>query len=333
MKRYVIIFILVIASTFLIHAWLMSIGLFPIEASAQSVAVDQLFHVHLWLISFLFSLIMVTLVYSLIFFHRRKGETGDGAYLTGNSTLEITWTAIPLMAVLVLAYAGARTLGAIQVIDPTAVQVKVTAGQWYWQYAYPDYGVTSTDLYLPVNLQIDLQMTSVDVIHSFWVPEFRVKQDIVPGRTVELRVTPSLIGEYKVRCSELCGLRHAYMEGLVEVVSQANFEKWIAQQQSAAPPSPELRGQQLASSYGCVNCHSTDGSAKTGPTWLRLYNSSVKLSDGTTVTADDNYLKTSIINPNSQVVSGFSSNVMPDFSTVLDQTMVESLVAYIKTLK
>ncbi len=333
MKRYVIIFVLVIVSTFLIHTWLISVGLFPIEASSQSVAIDQLFHVHLWIISFLFSLIMVTLVFSLIVFHRRKGEIGDGAYLTGNSTLEITWTAIPLMAVLVLAYAGAKNLGTIRVIDPSALQVKVTAGQWYWQYAYPEYGVTSTDLYLPVSRQIDLQMTSVDVIHSFWVPEFRVKQDIVPGRTVELRVTPTLIGNYKVRCSELCGLRHAYMEGAVTVVSDADFNKWIAEQQSAAPPSPELRGQQLATNYGCVNCHSIDGSAKTGPTWLHLYDSNVKLSDGTTVVANDDYLKTAIINPNLQVTAGFPSNVMPDFSTVLDQTMVESLVAYIKTLK
>jgi len=333
MKRYGIIFILVIVSTFLIHTWLISIGLFPIEASAQSVAIDQLFHVHLWIISFLFSLIMVTLIYSLIIFRRRKGETGDGAHLTGNSTLEITWTAIPLVAVLILAFAGAKNLGAIRVIDPSALVVKVTAGQWYWQYAYPEYGVTSTELYLPVSRQIDLQMTSVDVIHSFWVPEFRVKQDIIPGRIVELRVTPTLIGDYKVRCSELCGLRHAYMEGAVKVLSQADFDNWIAQQQSAAPISPELRGQQLASSYGCTNCHSTDGSAKTGPTWLHLFGSNVKLSDGTTVAADEDYLKTSIINPNLQVTAGFPSNVMPDFSTVLDQTMVESLVAYIKTLK
>ncbi len=333
MRRYVIIFVLVIVSTLLIHTGLMDVGLFPREASAQAIPVDQLFHVHLWVISFLFSLIMVTMIYSLIAFRRRPGETGDGAYLTGNSALEITWTAVPLMAVLVLAYAGAKTLGATRVIDPTAQVVKVTAGQWYWHYAYPAYGVTSTELYLPVNLQTDLQLTSVDVIHSFWVPEFRVKQDIIPGRTIDLRVTPTLIGQYKVRCSELCGLRHAYMEGLVNVVSQTDFQNWIAQQQSLAPPSPELRGQQLAQDFGCVNCHSADGSPKTGPTWLHLYESNVKLEGGQTVVADDNYLKTSIINPNYQIVLGFPSNVMPDFSSVLDQTMVEALVAYIKTLK
>jgi cytochrome c oxidase subunit 2 len=333
MKRYVIIFVLVIVSTFLIHSWLISVGLFPTEASAQSIAVDQLFHVHLWIISFLFSLIMVTLIYSLIVFHRRKDEQGDGAYITGNTTLEITWTSIPLMAVLVLAYAGAKTLGTIRVIDPTALQVKVTAGQWYWQFQYPEYGVTSTELYVPVQTQIDLQMTSVDVIHSFWVPEFRVKQDIIPGRTVDLRITPILIGQYTVRCAELCGLRHAYMETPVYVVSQADFSNWIARQQSAAPISPELLGQQLSQQYGCANCHSTDGSAKIGPTWLHLYGSTVKLSDGTSVTADDNYISNSILDPNSQVVAGFPSNVMPDFLNTLDQKSVDALVAYIKTLK
>lgn len=333
MRRYVIIFVLVIVSTFLVHAGLTAIGLFPREASAQAIAVDQLFHVHLWIISFLFSLIMVTMIYSLIFFRQRKGETGDGAHITGNSALEVTWTAIPLLAVLVLAYAGAKTLGAIRVIDPTAQQVKVLAGQWYWQYSYPQYGIASNELYLPVNLQTDLQMTSVDVIHSFWVPEFRVKQDILPGRSVDLRFTPTLIGQYKVRCSELCGLRHAYMEGVVNVVSQADFQKWVAEQQSAAPPPPEVRGEQLSTNYGCINCHSTDGSPKTGPTWLHLYGSNVTLQGGQTVVADDEYLKTAIISPNTQIVLGFPPNVMPDFSTVLDQTMVEALVAYIKTLK
>jgi cytochrome c oxidase subunit 2 len=312
---------------------LTNIGLLPVEASAQSVEIDQLFSLYTWMISFLFSLIMVVLVYCLIVFRRRKGETGDGAYITGNTALEIAWTAIPLILVVILAYIGGKSLGVIRRIDPSALKVKVIAGQWYWQYQYPEYGVSSTDLYLPVGKQIDLVMSSNDVIHSFWVPEFRVKQDLVPGRTTELRVTPTLIGEYKVRCAELCGTRHAYMEGLVNVVSQVDFEKWISQQQSAAPIDPALRGQQLAQDYGCANCHSTDGSQKIGPTWLHLYQSNVELSDGTSVVADENYLKTAIINANLQIVNGFPANVMPDFSNTLDQTMVESLVAYIKTLK
>lgn len=333
MKHVVIIVILVIAFTFLVHTGLTNIGLLPPEASAQSVEIDQLFGIHFWLISALFSLIMVVLVYSLIVFRRRKGETGDGEYITGNSTLEVLWTAIPLLAVIVLAYEGGKSLGIIRRVDPSAMQVKVISGQWFWQYQYPDYGVTTTDLYLPVGKQVELVMTSNDVIHSFWVPEFRVKQDLVPGHTTELRITPTLIGDYKVRCAELCGASHAYMEGLVKVVSQADFDTWISEQQSAAPMDPALRGQQLSEQYGCINCHSVDGSEKIGPTWLRLYEAEVELSDGSSVVADDDYLKTSIINPNIEVVNGYPANVMPSFADILDQTEVESIVAYIKTLK
>ncbi len=334
MRRYVIILVLVIASTYLVHLFLISIGLLPPEGSAQAIPIDKLFRVHFWMISFLFSLIMVTFVYSLISFRRRKGEEGDGAYLLGNTPLEVTWTAIPLMAVLVLSFVGAQTLGATEVIDPTALQVKVTAGQWYWRFEYPTYGVSSNELYLPVQIQADLQLTSVDVIHDFWVPEFRIKQDVVPGRTIDLRITPILIGQYTVRCAVLCGLRHSYMQSPVKVVSQADFQTWIAQQQKASSANPAARGEQLATQFGCTNCHSTDGSTGIGPTWLHLPGSSVKLSDGTSVTADDTYIKSSIIDPNSQIVAGFQPNVMPaNFGQSMSQADIDALIAYIKTLK
>ncbi len=333
MRHYVVIFILVIASTFLVHTGLISAHLLPAQASLQALTVDKVFGIHIWLISFLFSLIMIILVYSLIFFHRRKGETGEGAYFTGNTALEITWTAIPLVLVIALAIVGAQTLGVIQQIDPSAMVVKVVAGQWFWNFQYPDYGISSNALYLPFGKQVDLQMTSNDVIHSFWVPQFRIKQDIVPGRTIDLRITPILIGDYTVYCNQLCGLRHAYMQAPVKVVSQADFNKWVSQQQANAPKNPALRGQLLVQTYGCSNCHTTDGSKSTGPTWLHLYGASVPLSDGSTVTADDTYLKNSIINANLQIVAGYQPNVMPDFSKVLDQTMVDDMIAYIKTLK
>ena len=208
--------------------------------------------------------------YSLIVFRRRKGETGDGAYITGNSRLEVIWTLIPLGTVIFVAYIGALSLADVLRIDPSAMVVKVIGGQWFWKFQYPDYGFSTDKLYLPVNRQVDLQMTSLDVIHSFWVPEFRVKQDLVPGRTTDLRITPIMIGQYKVRCSELCGTRHAYMEAAVIVVSQEDFDKWAAQQKSAAPADPVLLGEQLAQQNGCANCHSTDGSKGRGPTWKGL---------------------------------------------------------------
>jgi len=333
MKHYIIVAILVVICTVLVYAGLNSIGLLPVQASAQAVSIDNLFQIHIGLISFLFSLIVVILVYSLIVFRRKKGETGDGAHIEGNTALEITWTLIPLLIVIFLAYVGAYSLGEVRRIDMTALQVKVTAGQWYWQFQYPEYGITSTELYLPVDRQVDFQMSSTDVIHSFWVPEFRVKQDIVPGQVTELRITPTMLGDFKVQCAELCGASHAYMEGLVRVVAPDDFVNWIAGQQANVVVDPVLQGQQLVQQYGCITCHSLDGSTKIGPTWKGLYESTVKVDDGTTLTADDIYLKSSILEPNLYVVEGFPSNVMPSFSKILDQTQVESIVAFIESLK
>ena len=333
MKHLVIVAILIVVSTILVYFGLVSLGLLPRQASLQAVSIDELFNIHLWFISFLFSLIVVFLLYSMVVFRRRKGETGDGAYITGNSRLEVIWTIIPLGAVIFVAYIGALSLADVLRVDPSAMVVKVIGGQWFWKFQYPDYGFSTDKLYLPVNQQVDLQMTSLDVIHSFWVPEFRVKQDLLPGRTTDLRITPTIIGQYKVRCAELCGTRHAYMEAVVNVISQEDFDKWAAQQKSAAPADPVLRGEQLAQQNGCANCHSTDGSKGRGPTWRGLADSNVLLSDGSSVKADETYLTKAIIDPNSQIVSGFSSNLMPNFANVLDETEVAALVAYIQSLK
>ena len=333
MKHFVIVAILVVVCTILVYAGLNAIGLLPIQASEQAIVIDELFDVHIALISFLFSLIIVILFYSLIVFRRRKGETGDGAYFKGNSTLEIFWTLIPFVIVVILAYLGAYSLGEIRKIDLTALQVKVTAGQWYWQYQYPEYGITSTDLYLPVDRQVSLEMTSNDVIHSFWVPEFRVKMDLVPGQVTDLRITPILVGSYKVRCSELCGASHAYMVGNVYVVEKTEFEAWVSEQQATVEVDPVLKGQQLVQQYGCTTCHSLDGSTKTGPTWKGLAGHQVELQDGTTITADTAYLIQSILEPNFHIVKGFPASVMPNFKDILDQTQVESIAAYIESLK
>lgn len=333
MKHVLAVAVLVVVSTFLVHTGLTSVGLLPVQASEQAVAVDELLDIHLWLISFLFSLIVVILLYSLVVFRRRQGETGDGAHFEGNTGLELAWTAIPLLVVIYLAYIGSQSLAVTRRIDRSALQVRVLAGQWFWQYTYPEFGITSTDLYLPLDRQVALRMTSNDVIHSFWVPEFRLKQDVVPGQTTELRVTPTMTGAFKVRCAEVCGTRHAYMEGAVYVVTQDDFAAWIETQQANVVVDPVLRGEQLAQQFGCANCHSVDGSKKIGPTWAGLYESEVPLADGSTVPADETYLTAAILNPNLQVHAGYPANVMPSFADVLDQTQVESIVEYIKSLK
>jgi cytochrome c oxidase subunit 2 len=334
MRHFLIVGILVIVMAVLTYVGLNAVGLMPVEASAQSVSIDWLWNWEIVAISFLFALIVVPMAYSLIVFRRRKGETGDGEHIEGNATLEIAWTVIPLFIVLIFAYMGAYSLGDIRRIDPNALIIKVKAQQWVWTFEYPEYGIISKELHLPVNKQVVLEMQSADVIHSFWVPEFRVKQDVVPGRVTEYRITPTLIGNYKVRCAELCGTSHYSMEGPVIVDSQADYAKWITTQTAIAAEqakTPEGQGQLLTVRNGCVGCHSVDGAKMTGPTWFGLYGSTVPLSDGTTVVADDAYITQSILDPKAKEVAGFAPTVMPPFA--LSDTEIADIIAYIKTLK
>jgi cytochrome c oxidase subunit II len=332
MRHFVIVGILVIIMAALTYVGLNAAGLMPVEASAQAVSIDSLWNYELIAMSFLFALIVVPIIYSLIVFRRKKGETGDGEHIEGNTRLEIAWTVIPLFMVIGLAYMGAYSLGEVRRVDPNAMVVKVTASQWAWKFEYPDLGVVSKELYLPVNKQVILKMESLDVIHSFWVPEFRLKQDIVPGRVTEYRVTPSLIGNYKVRCAEICGTSHAYMESPVIVVSQADFDGWIAEQQAftAANQTPEGKGETLVSANGCAACHSVNGAAGVGPTWRGLFGSTVELEGGSNVIADDAYLTESIKDREAKVVKGFQPT-MPVYPFTDEE--IANIVAYIKTLK
>ena len=334
MRHFVVVGILVIVVAVLTYVGLNAVGLMPVEASAQSVSIDWLWNWEIVAISFLFSLIVVPMAYSLVVFRRRKGETGDGEHIEGNSTLEIAWTIIPLFIVLIFAYMGAYSLGEIRRIDPNALVIKVKAQQFVWTFEYPEYGIISKELHLPVNRQVVLKMESADVIHSFWVPEFRVKQDVVPGRVTEYRITPTLIGNYKVRCSELCGASHAYMEGPVIVNSQADYTAWISDQSAIAAETaktPEGQGKLLTVRNWCIGCHSVDGAKMTGPTWFKLYGSNVELADGSTVVADDAYISESILNSKAKEVAGFSPTVMPPYA--LTDEEISNIIAYFKTLK
>jgi cytochrome c oxidase subunit 2 len=338
-RHFVIIAVLIGVVTVLSYLGLNSIGLMPVEASAQSVPIDWLFNLEIKLIAFFFALIMVPLLYSLFVFRRKDGDDSDAEHIEGNTALEITWTAIPLVIVIALGIIGADNLRQVRAVDPQAMGVNVVAFQWGWRFEYPE-GFTSNKLYLPANKQVLLKMQSLDVIHSFWVPEFRIKQDVVPGRIEEYRITPIRIGEYKVRCAEICGTSHAYMESPVVVVSQANYDTWLAEQVAAAQAAalasagkPDAtRGEKLYQESGCKACHSIDGVKGVGPTWKGLFESHVKLADGSSVVADDAYLAESIKLPGAKTVEGFPANAMPAFGYLTDG-QVADLVAFIKILK
>ena len=336
MAHFVIVGILVIVMTVLTYLGLDAAGLakqmHPVAASAQAAPIDQLWHWEIIVISFLLSLIVVPMIYSLVVFRQKKGEMKDGEHFEGNTNLEIAWTVVPLITVVIFAYLGAYSLGEVRRVDPNEMVVNVKAQQFSWTFEYPEYGFITTELYLPVDRQVVLKMEAVDVIHSFWVPEFRVKQDVVPGRITEYRITPSLEGSYKVRCAELCGTSHAYMEAPVVIVSSEDYADWTVAQIKIAEESktPDGQGKLLATKNGCIGCHSADGSAMTGPTWFGLYGSDVKLADGSTVVADDAFIAESILEPTVKIVEGFPP-VMPPYA--LSDEEISYLIAYIKTLK
>jgi len=336
MKHLTVAGVLVLISTILVYLLLSNIGLLPVNASVEAQPIDRLFNLHYWAIAFLFSLIVVFIAYSLIVFRRRNGEDGDGQFFKGNYRLEITWTIIPLGFVIFLSYLGSVTLAETRKAEPQPLEIKVTAGQWFWRFEYPEYGIVSDKMMMPVNKQALLKLTSLDVIHSFWVPEFRVKQDLLPGENLvkELRVTPNLTGEYKVRCAELCGTSHAYMESPVIVVSQADFDAWVQEELNLLGADPSARGEKWARNNGCTSCHSIDGSVSVGPTWKGLYELEQQLADGSMVTVDGAYLHNAIVNPNAQVAAGFPANVMPqNFKDTISEQQITDMIEYIKTLK
>ena len=335
MKHFVIVSVLVVVVTILVILGLNALELTPQLASEEGALVDQMFQWQVYVISFIFALIMVIVLYSVVVFRRRPGETGDGAYVKGNVPLEIAWTLIPLVVVM-----GFGVMGAVQLSEMTAMEadelvVEVTGFQFGWRFDYPDYDVTSPDLYLPRGRPVRFKLTSTDVIHSFWVPEFRIKQDAVPGMWTTLRVTPSELGSFRIRCAEICGYAHSAMFADVVVVEPDDFDAWLSGQEVEAEAPGELTpvelGAKLAEEQGCLSCHTLDGTTLVGASWLGLFGSERQLEDGTVLVADEEYLRNSILDPESEVVAGFPK-VMPPAYTMLSDADVDALVEYIKTL-
>lgn len=336
MKHFVILGVMTAVLSVLTYLVLNAVGILPTVASVQAGPVDDMINLQLGLISFLFGLITSAILYSVIVFRAKPGDTSEGPYIKGSTRLEVLWTVLPLILVIYLSFLGAQALGDVRRVDPQAMQIKVTGFQWSWLFEYPDYGIQSNILYMPVDKQAQLLLTSRDVIHSFWVPEFRVKQDALPGENLvkELRVTPNREGVYTLMCAELCGGAHAYMNSEVRVVTQAEFDAWVAEQTSAANADPAARGDRLVRTNGCIGCHSLDGAALPGPTWKGAYGSQVQLADGSTVTVDDAYLLTAIIDPNAQVHQGFPPGLMPaTYKNTLTDQQIQDMIEFIKTVK
>lgn len=236
-KRHFIIIAALIAIVTVLTDQLLVMALpLPTAASTQAATIDGVIRLHLALIAFFFALVMVFMLYSFVVFRRRQGDDGDGEHFHGNYVLEIAWTVVPLVIVLVLGYVGVRALTSVTRAQSNELVVAAEGFQWAWQFTYED-SVISPDLVLPVDQPVLMELNARDVLHSFWVPEFRVKQDLVPGQTTTVRFTPSEVGEYQLVCAELCGLSHWSMVATVRVVEQAEYDQWLSEQIAAITPA------------------------------------------------------------------------------------------------
>lgn len=336
MKHYIFAALLVIVLTLASIVGLDQVRLLPEQASVQAEPIDILFDIEFKIIAFLFALIVGLMIYSIIVFRRRPGDDTDADHVEGNPRLEVLWTIAPLATVLYLSFLGAQVLGDTLRADPQPLEVRVVGSQWSWRFEYPLEGITSTELRLPVNKQALLQLSSTDVIHSFWVPEFRLKQDALPGgedMIRELRITPKNTGEYTVRCAELCGTQHATMIAPVLVQTQEDFQAWVDEQAGEVSDDPVERGQRWADQFGCLACHTTDGTQSVGPTWQGVFGSQEALADGTTVEVDEAYLRESILNPGAKIVAGHQ-NIMPaNIAQDMTDEQIDDVIEFIKSLR
>jgi cytochrome c oxidase subunit 2 len=237
--------VLVAISTELLY-WLLDAALpLPAKASIESLTIDALIGWHLWVIAFLFSLVVVFMLYSVVVFRRREGDDGEGVHFEGNTTLEIAWTALPLVLVVIFAYYGIQTLNTITETTPDEVVIRAIGRQWSWSFEYAN-GVLSEELMLPLNKRVHMELETKDVNHAFWIPEFRVKTDLIAGQINHLNFTPIMSSadyeaEYGrqllLKCAELCGLSHYQMSAPVKVVPEDEFTAWLGDQLAQQAPT------------------------------------------------------------------------------------------------
>jgi cytochrome c oxidase subunit 2 len=283
-----------------------------------------------------FILITIVLVYFAVKY-RRKREDEETPYITGSEPLEIIWTVIPSILLIVLFVYGFVVFKDMRMPPKDSVEVTVQGKQWLWTFDYYNGKKTINELYVQQNRPVRLVMEAQDVLHSFFVPGFRVKQDLVPGRYTQLWFTPTKIGTFDIFCAEYCGTGHSAMLGKVIVLSPEAYEIWekgVKAEEGtgvASLPPAEL-GEKIYKEKGCNACHSVDGSTLVGPSFKGIFGHPVELQDGSTADVDENYIKQSILEPQAQVVKGFAP-VMPSFKGILSDQDVTALVAYIKTLK
>jgi cytochrome c oxidase subunit 2 len=302
--------------------------LFPDRASTAATEIDTLFYVLVGICVFFSLVIVIGLVFSAVRYREGSKATRQGAkddYLP----VELLWSVIPFFLAVGIFTWSAKIFLDLRSPPPDAMEVYVVAKQWMWKVQHPQGNREINELHIPVGKSVKLIMTSQDVIHSFSVPAFRIKQDVLPGRYSTQWFEPTKTGVYYLFCAEYCGTSHSGMKGRIVVMEQDEYQEWLTGR--AADVAMMSTGEQLFRQFGCQTCH-RQVSGQRGPSLEGLFGKQVKLSTGEVVTADLEYIRESILSPNAKVVAGYQ-RLMPAFKNQLNPDQVNQLVEYVRSLR
>lgn len=303
--------------------------LYPQEASNFAPNVDALM-IYITVICLFFAVAITSAIVFFFFrYHRRK--PGDiGVPIHGDMRLETLWLVIPLILALSMFAGGAVVYVDFRRAPLDTLDIYVVGKQWMWKAQQPTGLKEINELHVPVGRNVKLILASEDVIHNFSVPDFRVKMDVVPGHYNTMWFRPTKSGRYHFYCSQYCGTNHAIMGGWVTVMEPADYESWLTGS-TGATANPVVAGERLFAEKACNTCHFSDGKGR-GPSLNGLYEAKVLLADGSTVTADEPYLRESILAPNAKIVAGYQPQ-MPTYQGQLSEEQILSLLTYIKSLQ
>ena len=304
-----------------------NIPLFPDSASTFAGRVDALYFFIVAVTSF-FAILVVALVAFFAVRYKRRRADEVGAPVHGALALELTWTAVPLVLAMVMFYWGASVYFAMAKPPANAMEIYTVGKRWMWKFQHVTGQREINQLHVPIGQPVKLVIGSEDVIHSVYIPAFRVKMDAVPGRTTTLWFQATKAGRYRLFCTEYCGQKHSGMIGEVVVMAPGEFQQWLAG--GPATGSMSEMGQKLFTDLACVTCHRDDTTGR-GPSLAGVFGSQVTLQGGRTVTADEQYLRESIVNPQAKIVEGYQP-LMPTFQGLVSEEQLMQLIAYVKSL-
>jgi len=306
-----------------------------IDASNFVGKVDTAFMVIIGIsLVFLVGLTALMIVF-IIKYNRKRNK--KATQIEGSTKLEIIWTIIPTILVLVMFYFGWAGWKPMKEPPKDAFRVTSIARMWSFSFKYEN-GKLTDKLIIPVNEPVIIDLEAVDVIHSLYIPAFRVKEDMVPGKTKQMWFQPQAEGTYDLFCTEYCGLRHSYMETTVEVLSKEEFEDWYTDTTAvsiAEEAIPGAEGLAILRAQGCNACHSSDGSRLVGPSYLGLWNHErtvIQNGNEITVNADESYIEQSIYDPNSQIVKGYQKGLMQSYENLITDEDISKIIEYLRNL-